>query len=101
MDNNTVILDLTGCKYILELHERIKKAFGFPDYYGRNWDAFNDLMRGECAAEKIIIVGAGTMPKEFKGQIDMMCKILEENKQHCAKYGEKLEYEFADKVPHN
>lgn len=101
MDNNTVILDLTGCKYILELHERIKKAFDFPDFYGRNWDAFNDLIWSECAAEKIIIVGADTMPKEFKGQIDMMCKVIEENNQQRAKYGEKLEYEFAYKVPHN
>lgn len=56
-------------------------------------------MRGECTAEKIIIVSSDTKPKEFKGQIDTMCEILEENKQYCAQYGEKLEYEFADKVP--
>jgi RNAse (barnase) inhibitor barstar len=23
-------------------HGEIARAFGFPDYYGRNWDAFND-----------------------------------------------------------
>lgn len=26
----------------LAAHEEIALAFGFPDYYGRNWDAFND-----------------------------------------------------------
>lgn len=28
-----VTLDLTGCKYLGELHQRIKKAFDFPDFY--------------------------------------------------------------------
>ena len=23
-------------------HAELARAFGFPDYYGRNWDAFND-----------------------------------------------------------
>ncbi|HUR03019.1 MAG TPA: barstar family protein [Nonomuraea sp.] len=23
-------------------HDEIARAFGFPDYYGKNWDAFND-----------------------------------------------------------
>lgn len=28
-----ITLDLTGCKYLGELHQRIKKAFDFPDFY--------------------------------------------------------------------
>lgn len=27
----TIILDLTGCKYIDEIHQRIKNAFHFPE----------------------------------------------------------------------
>lgn len=41
-DNKCVILDLTDCRYLGELHRRIKVAFDFPDYYGENWDAFYD-----------------------------------------------------------
>ena len=41
MDEKKVItLDLTGCKYLGELHERIRAAFDFPEWYGANWDAF-------------------------------------------------------------
>ena len=29
-----VTLDLTGCEYLGEIHQRIKKAFDFPDFYG-------------------------------------------------------------------
>ncbi len=25
-------------------HDELALAFGFPDYYGHNWDAFNDCM---------------------------------------------------------
>jgi RNAse (barnase) inhibitor barstar len=28
-----------------ELHSLIAEAFGFPDYYGRNWDAFDECIR--------------------------------------------------------
>ena len=39
-----VKLDFTECKNYLEFHERIRKAFDFPDWYGKNWDAFWDLL---------------------------------------------------------
>ena len=49
-------LDLTGCKTLGELHERIRVAFDFPEWYGKNWDAFHDLLRTECDADKEVIV---------------------------------------------
>lgn len=30
-----ITLDLTGCKYLGELHQRIKEAFDFPDFTGK------------------------------------------------------------------
>lgn len=48
----TVILDLSDCKNVGELHQKIKDAFIFPDYYGENWDAFYDMMCMESRAEK-------------------------------------------------
>ena len=45
-------LDLTDCRYIDDLHERIRVAFGFPEWYGENWDAFWDLIRTDCDADK-------------------------------------------------
>ena len=34
-----ITLDLTDCKYIRDFHERIRVAFDFPEWYGRNLDA--------------------------------------------------------------
>ena len=39
-----VLLNLDGCKDWGGLHQRIRKAFGFPDYYGENWDAMWDCL---------------------------------------------------------
>ena len=33
-EKKIITLDLTGCKYLGEIHQRIKKAFDFPDFYG-------------------------------------------------------------------
>ncbi len=44
-EKKTVTLDLTGCQSLGEIHQRIKKTFDFPDFYGQNWDAFWDLLR--------------------------------------------------------
>ena len=40
------IIDLDGIASREALHEQLAKIFSFPEYYGRNWDAFD-----ECIAE--------------------------------------------------
>ncbi len=77
MDKKQIILDLTDCKYLMELHERIKTAFGFPDWYGKNFDAFYDLLRSECSAEKLMIKGFYTVNKELAPSLKIMADILE------------------------
>ena len=34
-----IVLNLNGCRDWSTLHRRIRETFGFPDYYGENWDA--------------------------------------------------------------
>lgn len=89
-----ITLDLTGCKYLGEIHQRIKKAFDFPDFYGENWDAFWDLLRTECDADKIVIIGEETVSKELVPSMEMINEILQELKEHLEKYGERIEIEI-------
>ena len=74
----TVILDLSGCKSLWDIHERIRVAFHFPDWYGKNWDAFFDLLRTECSADKVIIRGEHTIPKEYGGHLEIMHSCLDD-----------------------
>ena len=72
------IIDLTDCKYLMDLHERIKDGMGFPEWYGKNWNAFWDLMWSECDADKVIIKGELTLPKEFEKSLSIMHEILDD-----------------------
>ena len=71
-------LDLTGCKYLAEVHERIRVAFGFPEWYGKNWSAFWDLLWSECDADKVIIKGEHTLPRDFDKSLSIMHQVLED-----------------------
>ena len=72
-------LDLTGCTYLDELHERIRTAFDFPEWYGKNWDAFWDLIWSECDADKVIIKGEKSLPDDFNTSISKMHEVLNDN----------------------
>ena len=89
-----VKLDLTGCESLLEIHERIRKAFDFPDWYGKNWDAFWDLLSFECDADKVEIFGEYTLSHKFDKYLKMIHKILDRMVKTCAKWGELFEYEI-------
>ena len=87
-------MDLTGCKYLGEIHQRIKQAFDFPDFYGENWSAFWDLLQTECDANKIIVSGLYALPQEFKQHLDKMQEILQRLKEDRTNYGEQIEIEI-------
>ena len=94
--DNTVHLDLTGCKYLGELHQRIKEAFDFPDYYGENWHAFRDAFITVGIPEKIVIHGEQALPKSLSEQIGKMHDKLDEIKAEVNGYGWTFEYEIAE-----
>ncbi len=88
-------LDLTDCKYLGEIHERIRIAFNFPEWYGANWSAFWDLLWSECDADKVIIKGENSLPNNFKDAINKMNEILERNKQERLNTEYPFDYEIA------
>ncbi len=93
-EKKIVTLDLTDCKYLGEIHQRIKKAFHFPDFYGENWSAFWDLLRSECDADKVIIVGEDSVSKELGTSVQILKGILKGFKELCDKDGDPIEIEI-------
>lgn len=93
-EEKIVTLDLTGCKYLGEIHQRIKKAFNFPDFYGENWSAFWDLLQSECDADLIVVLGIKTISEDYRWHIDKIHEILQRLKKERAKYGEQIEIEI-------
>ena len=89
-------LDLTGCKYLAEIHERIRVAFNFPEWYGKNWSAFWDLLWSECDADKVIIRGEYSLAVEFDESLIKMHEILERNKKERANSDYPFDYENID-----
>ncbi len=81
LQENPVILDFTGCKTLGEVHQVLKISFGFPEYYGENWDALWDCLRdlfykrGEYVVE---IHGYRTMPEELQDYCQTMLEIFDD-----------------------
>lgn len=97
-ENKKVIkLDLTGCKYLGEINERIREAFDFSEWYGQNWSTFWDLLRSECDANKVEILGEATLSKEFNWHINKIHEILQRLVDQCIDdSNDSFEYEIID-----
>ncbi len=77
------IIDFTGVKYYLQVHEIIKEALDFPHYYGKNWDAFWDCLTDMVGDPlHIEIYGLNTMEKKFPGTSKMILECLTELKHY-------------------
>lgn len=64
-----VLLRLNSCRDWGTLHQRIRKAFGFPDYYGENWDAMWDCLTDvflQPVQRHIVVEGFDAMPQELR-----------------------------------
>ena len=64
-----VVLKLDDCADWAALHERIRKTFGFPAYYGRNWDAMWDCLRDvffPAVPRRIVVAGLGAMAEDLQ-----------------------------------
>ena len=49
-----ITLGFSQCKNADDIHQEIKIKFGFPDWYGENWDALWDCLRDIARCEKKI-----------------------------------------------
>ncbi|MBQ6698778.1 MAG: barstar family protein [Oscillospiraceae bacterium] len=76
---NPIILDFSRCKTLGEFHLILKENFGFPEYYGENWDALWDCFRG-LFDEKThtIIRGFFSMSEDLQEHCSIFFEILDD-----------------------
>lgn len=103
MKEKTIVLDFTGCKTCSDVHEQIRVAMDFPEWYGANLDAFWDMLRTECDATKLVIKGVESFSKDLNSYMTKIYGILDrcvaERSAAAEKYQQilPLVYEFEDK----
>lgn len=71
-----VLLRLNSCRDWGTLHQRIRKAFGFPDYYGENWDAMWDCLTDVFLqpVQRHIVVEGLTPCRRGCGRTPLRCR---------------------------
>ena len=72
--NDHIEIDFAGIKSEEELHNHIFKILEFPDYYGMNWDAFDECIRDISIPKKIII----THFEELQRNVPRGARLLKE-----------------------
>ncbi|MBO5106576.1 MAG: barstar family protein [Clostridia bacterium] len=93
---NTVILDLTDVGNLEDLHNRIKKALDFPDYYGKNWNAFWDCLNRDCDVDFVKITGYRTISKSLLPHIEKMKELLNKNRSYWQNSNVPFDFEIVN-----
>ena len=79
IDFHNIILDFTDCKYPADIHRVLKDSFGFPEYYGANWDALWDCLNDLFFSSEealIKICGISTLDKEMQAYLKPMFELF-------------------------
>ena len=77
-----VEIDLLGASTKEEVHDRIAQALGFPDYYGRNWDAFDECIHDLSEpVSHIRITGVAALEAQLPREARLLRKCFQDYQQ--------------------
>lgn len=88
-----ITLDLCDCEYIRDFHERVRVAFDFPEWYGKNLDALWDLL-SEPLSAKVTVIGVDAMTKELQEYFLKVIQVFEDVKTAQRELGLTFDYEI-------
>lgn len=79
IDFHNIVLDFTDCKYPADIHRVLKDSFGFPEYYGANWDALWDCLNDLFFSSEealVKICGISILDKEMQAYLKPMFELF-------------------------
>ena len=79
IDFHNIVLDFTDCKYPADIHRVLKDSFGFPEYYGVNWDALWDCLNDLFFSSEealVKICGISILDKEMQAYLKPMFELF-------------------------
>ena len=71
-------LDFSDCKYISQVHKKLKETLKFPDYYGENLDALWDCMRDYVSNVHVYVKGFYSLPKNWADYMDKIIEVFDD-----------------------
>ena len=74
-----VIVDVSAAKTSSQLQDLLASGFAFPDYYGRNWDAFHDCITTlDPMPRKIVVRGLKVLFERLPLDVELLTDILQD-----------------------
>lgn len=73
---NYLMIDVADPSTREELHALLAEAMDFPEYYGRNWDAFDECLRDATLPAHVTIRGLGTLRAKLPGEADSFARCV-------------------------
>ena len=75
----TITLDFTNCKYLMEVYYIIKEAYALPEYFGNNLSALWDCLRYSWEEDiHTKIVGLNTLPKDLREYMNRILEVFDD-----------------------
>ena len=74
---NQYVIDFSNIEYYRDIHYTLQESLDFPDYYGCNWDACWDCLKGLTGEPlHIEIIGLDVVERKFDDTANTILKLL-------------------------
>lgn len=80
----TISIDVSEVTSREALHLLLRKSFGFPKYYGMNWDAFDECIRDFPPGQSVIVSGLSSLVESIPRDAELLRVCLIEAQQDMA-----------------
>ena len=90
------VVDFNGAKTIRTFHEALQKGLEFPDYYGKNVDAFWDCITTDIQVPCNIKFYGFNVIKELEKEKSIIIEMLNEAIEWYTQFDEEVKYDIID-----